>query len=780
MRIIHITDSHGTMKSPSARQDVYFVSFLEKMMEIAYRVRQFNADMVIHTGDLFHTSRVSDKFTGMLAEIIRRFGVPMYVVPGNHDIDGYNLDTIDQTKLGLLYKTGVVRELDREHPLEITTPEGNVIHISGQEYYAGIDEGNMNDFSMQNNSNSDLNILCIHSYIVNEQQPAEIKCTQASSIVTDADIILSGHFHRAVLYESDDFAVYNPGSMMRVEQTEYNKTHMPQFGLLDITYDKNDGLQYEYTYHQFKCAKPVNQIFNYNAKYIAKTHSITLEGFKNSIANTMSSVRQSNFSTTAIIDQVCNNNPDITQDQHNAIKQFYSEVFQSMPEEYVTRKGYVEYNGMKTISKVEIMNFQSHVHTVIDFDNGMNIIEGESNAGKTAIFRAIMWCIDNKPLGSDFITANANTCSVEITFSDGSKIKRYKTRKESGAYQITDPSGNQTEYKGFTNNVPIEVDNVHQMPVVQISKDISTHLNVMMQLDQPFMITDSPQNRAQAIGRITGVHVVDAVIKQANSKMLANNKQIKALNKSLEAHKKDLDSRPDLNVVMNAIQNINKIIYYIKAQSGMIDSVIQKVNEVNALAGQIVLEENNIKKYSKISEFNQYVLVDIGIKIAAYNKISYSYDSYNEVENKISYWNDSQYKCSKVSSLLPLLYKTLKDISVINKISEINTYDNQLKNEQYVHDSLVMFITRYDKISKYIDMLMKQVMSIDNMCNELSNINTNETVELQNIEKYQKLIDNSNNDMYNIVMSSKTCPCCGQNITSDSCNHILQFMTGGK
>jgi hypothetical protein len=198
------------------------------------------------------------------------------------------------------------------------------------------------------------------------------------------------------------------------------------------------------------------------------------------------------------------------------------------------------------------------------------------------------------------------------------------------------------------------------------------------------------------------------------------------------------------------------------------------------LAGQIVLEENNIKKYSKISEFNQYVLVDIGIKIAAYNKISYSYDSYNEVENKISYWNDSQYKCSKVSSLLPLLYKTLKDISVINKISEINVHDNQLKNEQYVHDSLVMFITRYDKISKYIDMLMKQVMSIDNMCNELSNINTNETVELQNIEKYQKLIDNSNNDMYNIVMSSKTCPCCGQNITSNSCNHILQFMTGGK
>ena len=143
MKILHITDSHGTVKGPESRRDVYYISFLKKMYELGFVVKQQKIDMVVHTGDLFHTARVSDKFAGQVSEMIKAMNVPFYVVPGNHDIEGYTTDTIDQTKLGLLAKTGVITLLDRDNPIRLECEQDGEqysVAISGQEYYKNIDE----------------------------------------------------------------------------------------------------------------------------------------------------------------------------------------------------------------------------------------------------------------------------------------------------------------------------------------------------------------------------------------------------------------------------------------------------------------------------------------------------------------------------------------------------------------------------------------------------------------------------------------------------------------
>ena len=128
MKILHITDSHGTVKSPESRKDVYYISFLKKLYELGYVIKKENIDMVIHTGDLFHTARVSDKFAGQVSEMIKGWKIPVYVVPGNHDIEGYTVDTIDQTKLGLLAKAGVINILDRNNPITINVEQDWVYH----------------------------------------------------------------------------------------------------------------------------------------------------------------------------------------------------------------------------------------------------------------------------------------------------------------------------------------------------------------------------------------------------------------------------------------------------------------------------------------------------------------------------------------------------------------------------------------------------------------------------------------------------------------------------
>ena len=48
------------------------------------------------------------------------------------------------------------------------------------------------------------------------------------------------------------------------------------------------------------------------------------------------------------------------------------------------------------IKSVEFQNFQSHKKTILEFVPGVNIIVGLSDAGKSAVMRAIKWCLKNQ------------------------------------------------------------------------------------------------------------------------------------------------------------------------------------------------------------------------------------------------------------------------------------------------------------------------------------------------------------------------------------------------
>ena len=56
------------------------------------------------------------------------------------------------------------------------------------------------------------------------------------------------------------------------------------------------------------------------------------------------------------------------------------------------------------IKQINIKNFQSHKSTQLKLDPGVNVIVGSSDSGKTAIIRAYLWVVDNRPLGNAFVS----------------------------------------------------------------------------------------------------------------------------------------------------------------------------------------------------------------------------------------------------------------------------------------------------------------------------------------------------------------------------------------
>lgn len=781
MKILHVTDSHGTVKGPESRKDIYYVSFLQKLYELGIIIKQQKIDMVIHTGDLFHTARVSDKFTGQTAQIIKAMGVPFYVVPGNHDIEGYTVDTIDQTKLGLLAKTGVITLLDREHPIVLHGKEGNEeysVAVSGQEYYAHIDEGNMRDFEMQQDE-ADFNILAIHSYITDIPQHPDIKCTMCQDIITDADIILTGHYHRQFEWsDGQNLDIFNPGSMMRVEQTEYNKTHMPHYGILDIGLDSNGSISWDYTFHQFRVAKPSTTIFDYESKYHAKHTSITLDGFKNSLANTMSQMNGLSTNIETIIHNICSGASVEPQIEQKAIDT-YNLTLQTIPDEFEAPTGFIESQHHKKIQSVVIKNFQSHEDTTLIFDKGLNIIVGESNNGKTAIMRAILWVIDNQPLGNDFIMAGKNECSVRVNYDDGTYIERGRTVKDTGYYQIRyiDDNGKYIDqtYRGFTNAVPIEVANVHQMPKVNITKDIETHLNVLSQLDPPFLITESPMVKASAIGRITGTHVLDTGVKETNKTIQSNKKTIKVYNESLAEKEIELKGLPDIDLYQKLSSKYHSIYKYIYTQLSRLFKIQEDYDKALSYDDKInnaIEERNNKKSIARLLP----VITDAQHKVNKCYVLSSGIDNYYQLEADLKR-NYLIMESGKFFTRLNPVINTANNI--ITRIQEldknlnaINNCDYQISQINLYKDSTADFAKVSNSILIYCGILTGFINKVQPKIDLIDNISSNEESMKSECNGHKKLIKSIKTSITKLqkerskfVLDNGICPCCGQAVT---------------
>ncbi len=182
-------------------------------------------------------------------------------------------------------------------------------------------------------------------------------------------------------------------------------------------------------------------------------------------------------------------------------------------------------NGFK---KLVIDNFQSHEHTEIELTDGLNVFVGPSDSGKSAILRALKWVLFNTPRGTDFIRTGAKECRVCLILNDGTEILRIRTHGSVNRYVLRTPDGNELVFQGFGNTVPEEITRLHGITPVHLDqKELILHFGT--QLESPFLLFESNQNKAKTIGRISGAHLIDNALKKTSSDRLALGGEIRRL-----------------------------------------------------------------------------------------------------------------------------------------------------------------------------------------------------------------------------------------------------------
>lgn len=154
------------------------------------------------------------------------------------------------------------------------------------------------------------------------------------------------------------------------------------------------------------------------------------------------------------------------------------------------------------LKSVILKNIQCHKYLKADFVNGLNIIVGTSDIGKSAILRGINLALTNRPIigiegFKNWDSTDEEPMSVELIFDNGNII--WKREKGKTSYEI-----NGKKLSTLNRDLPYEVPLLSNM----------SSLNFQSQSDTYFLLNDTPGEVARKLGDIVGLSIIGEVLKK--------------------------------------------------------------------------------------------------------------------------------------------------------------------------------------------------------------------------------------------------------------------------
>lgn len=249
---------------------------------------------------------------------------------------------------------------------------------------------------------------------------------------------------------------------------------------------------------------------------------------------------------------------------------------------------------MKSIKQVEIINFQAHANTVVEFapSGNLTVVTGNSDSGKTSIIRALRWAFYNAPQGTDFIRVGCTMVQVKVTMDDGWSVTRLRTPSKN-QYIITHPSGDEQTYEGFGNNVPVEVQQMLGVAPVDVG-DMDLKLNIAEQLDGPFLGNSIAASfRAKVLGKLAGTEDVDVANKQLGTDLYRHNRDLESAKSQLETKVAQIEELAWVEGLGQKIAQLEVLAQTIKSKQDQ----LKDLKQLNARHAELSGRINNGKAY---------------------------------------------------------------------------------------------------------------------------------------------------------------------------------------
>jgi exonuclease SbcC len=239
------------------------------------------------------------------------------------------------------------------------------------------------------------------------------------------------------------------------------------------------------------------------------------------------------------------------------------------------------------INQIELINYRSHEHTVLDLDAHVNVIVGRGQAGKTNIKRGVEWVRKNRPLGTKMMNrfAGDDPCEVIITVTNPDGLYRItarRTHKDGMSYHVI------SHYNG--DDIPQEQH--FDTPGTKVP-DVVTRLlnmdeiNIHEQLGAPYLVAGSTGEISRAVNRVIQAEEADKWLTELNSRRNANTAFIKSHTATLEAGEKRLAEMAPLDHVAELLTIVERVERQIAQKERQADRLLQLMEAHQSATNEI-------------------------------------------------------------------------------------------------------------------------------------------------------------------------------------------------
>ena len=281
---------------------------------------------------------------------------------------------------------------------------------------------------------------------------------------------------------------------------------------------------------------------------------------------------------------------------------------------------------MKNIKTLTLKNFQSWKNSTIKFTKGLNIIVGNSDSGKSAIFRAIDSIFTGK-FFPDYVRKQEKESMVKLEFDDNSIFVREKNKTK----QLAEANG--IKFERIGKEIPQEYfDCLGKTNISVGEKEIPVCLR--NQDDSYFFINSSDYEKSKIIGSVCGIDIVDKIMESINKDIRENNSKIKFLSEQMQKTKEVRDEaknkyehrKINYDILFKNLAKIQKDYDKLCVLETIKDKLIFSKNELK----QLLLKKEAIQFIIKESEFD-----NIDNNILLLERLSRYWTNLMEIQNNI-------------------------------------------------------------------------------------------------------------------------------------------------
>lgn len=302
------------------------------------------------------------------------------------------------------------------------------------------------------------------------------------------------------------------------------------------------------------------------------------------------------------------------------------------------------------ITQIVLKGFQSHVNTVFNLQNGLNVITGPSDSGKTAIIRAIRWIAFNEPQGEAFVNENVGEATVILTLQNGNIITKHR-RKGKTSYIVQQDSNDEGSIFEKS-EVPLEVKRLLGIEKTSFG-DFETALNFSFQLDAPFLISETASAGAKVLGKLAGTESVDLAIKGVSKDTHATRMMRSQAEKDIERATGDLFDYLNIDNAKESLERAESIFETVESNYELVQRLSDYKYSHGLKSVEVVTINEKLKTLQEVPQLIQ--------------KVSEIEKDQQRLRDLKTLQDDGNHLTSRISSLVLTLRK-YKDTELIESI----------------------------------------------------------------------------------------------------------------